>query len=163
MGERVQIDHMTVTKNGIVVKHFQAWDRQSKYIFAGVYSHAKSSSAKRFLLDYIKQSPVPVLSIQVDGGSEFMADFEDACAELDIPLFVLPPRKPTYNGGVERGNRIFREEFYNRNDLLADSIGAMRVELKKALDKYNTYRPHRNLKGLTPMEYIQHTLLEVLP
>ena len=92
-----------------------------------------------------------------------MADFEDACAELGIPLFVLPPRKPTYNGGVERGNRIFREEFYNRNDLLADSIGAMRVELKKALHKYNTYRPHRNLKGLTPMEYIQNTLLEVLP
>jgi hypothetical protein len=34
IGERVQIDHMTVTKNGISFKHFQAWERKSKTIFA---------------------------------------------------------------------------------------------------------------------------------
>ena len=75
MGERVQIDHMTVTKNGITVKHFQAWDRVSKYIHANVYSSAKSTSAKRFLLDLLEKSPFKLLSIQVDGGSEFRADF----------------------------------------------------------------------------------------
>ncbi len=41
----------------------------------------------------------------MDGGSEFMAEFEDACADMKIPLIVLPPKKPEYNGGVERGNR----------------------------------------------------------
>jgi putative transposase len=162
MGERVQIDHMTVTKNGICVKHFQAWDRRSKFMEADIYSHAKSSSAKRFLLDLVKKTPFKIESIQVDGGSEFMAEFEEACADLGIPLFILPPKKPTYNGGVERGNRIFREEFYNRSNLLADSIGGIRAELTKALHKYNTYRPHRNLKGLTPMEYVQNNLLKVV-
>lgn len=160
MGERVQIDHMTVTKNGICFKHFQAWDRRSKFIDAAVYSNANSSSAKRFLLDFVRQAPYKILSIQVDGGSEFMAEFEEACGELGIPLIVLPPSKPTYNGGVERGNRTFREEFYNRPNLLADSIGAMRGELNKALLKYNTYRPHRVLKGLTPMEYINNHILK---
>lgn len=160
MGERVQIDHMTVTKNGICFKHFQAWDRLSKFIDAQVYSDAKSSSAKRFLLDFIRRAPYTILSIQVDGGSEFMAEFEEACAELGIPLIVLPPSKPTYNGGVERGNRTFREEFYNRTNLLADSIGGMRYELRKAVTKYNTYRPHRVLKGLTPMEYINNNILK---
>lgn len=155
MGERVQIDHMTVTKNGIVVKHFQAWDRVSKFIHANVYTQAKSSSAKRFLLDLLEKSPFKILSIQVDGGSEFRADFEDACADLEIPLLVLPPRKPQYNGGVERGNRTFQEEFYANPNLLADSIGHMRYELSKALNIYNTYRPHFNLKGLTPMQYIK--------
>jgi putative transposase len=154
MGERVQIDHMTVTKNGITVKHFQAWDRVSKYIHANVYSHAKSTSAKRFLLDLLENAPFKLLSIQVDGGSEFMADFEAACADLNIPLLVLPPRKPQYNGGVERGNRTFQEEFYANPNLLADSIGHMRHELSKALNIYNTFRPHFNLKGLTPMQYI---------
>jgi putative transposase len=154
MGERVQIDHMTVTKNGITVKHFQAWDRVSKYIHANVYSHAKSTSAKRFLLDLLENVPFKLLSIQVDGGSEFMADFEAACADLNIPLLVLPPRKPQYNGGVERGNRTFQEEFYANPNLLADSIGHMRHELSKALNIYNTFRPHFNLKGLTPMQYI---------
>ena len=160
MGERVQIDHMTVTKNGISFKHFQAWDRRSKFIDTAVYSNAKSSSAKRFLLDFVRRAPYTILSIQVDGGSEFMAEFEEACAELSIPLIVLPPSKPTYNGGVERGNRTFREEFYDRPNLLADSIGAIRFELNKATEKYNTYRPHRVLKGLTPMEYINNHILE---
>lgn len=161
MGERVQIDHMTVTKNGITVKHFQAWDRRSKFIHAQVYSNAKASSAKKFLLELTKVIPFPLLSIQVDGGSEFMAEFEAACAELNLPLIVLPPKRPDYNGGIERGNRIFKEEFYYRKSLLADSIGAMRIELKKALHKYNDYRPHRNLKGLTPFQYIKNHLLEV--
>ena len=86
----------------------------------------------------------------MDGGSEFMADFEEACAEIGIPLIVLPPRKPQYNGGVERGNRTFQEEFYADPRLLADSLGHIRAKLSKALHVYNTYRPHFNLKGLTP-------------
>ena len=160
IGERVQIDHMTVTKNGITIKHFQAWERLSKYIDAGVFSSAKASSAKRFLIDFVDRAPFVIESVQVDGGSEFMAEFEDACAQLNIPLIVLPPKKPEYNGGVERGNRTFREEFYNRSDLLEDSVRGMQAALSKALVKYNTYRPHRNLKGLTPMQYIQTTLSE---
>lgn len=160
IGESVQIDHMTVTKNGTVFKHFQAWERKSKYLTASVYSHAKASSAKRFLLEFVKQSPFPILSIQVDGGSEFMAEFEETCEELNIPLFVLPPRKPTYNGGVERGNRIFREEFYNRSDLLEDSVLGMRAALNKATHTYNSYRPHHCLNGLTPMQYLKANLAE---
>lgn len=160
VGERVQIDHMTVTKNGICFKYFQAWDRTSKFIDTQIYSDAKSSSAKKFLLNFVKNAPYKILSIQVDGGSEFMAEFEEACAELGIPLIVLPPRKPEYNGGVERGNRTFREEFYNRSNLLADSIGAMRLEFRKATEKYNTYRPHRGLKGLTPIQYINNNILQ---
>lgn len=160
LGERVQIDHMTVTKNGITCKHFQAWERKSKHLEAEVYSHAKSSSARKFLFDFVKKAPFKILSIQVDGGSEFMAEFEQACSDLKIPLNVLPPAKPTYNGGVERGNRTFREEFYARRDLLADSISAMRVALRQAVLKYNSYRPHNSLKGLTPLEYINLTLHE---
>ena len=89
-----------------------------------------------------------------------MAGFEDFCAEKKIELFVLPPSKPTYNGGVERGNKTFREEFYNSSRLEADSVGAIQNELVKAVKKYNEYRPHWSLKGLTPMEYIQQSYLE---
>jgi len=160
LGERVQVDHMTARKNGVTCKHFQAWERCSKFIHAQIYSNAKASSAKRFLIELVEKAPFAVLSIQVDGGSEFMAEFETACQELGIDLIVLPPSKPTYNGGVERGNRTFREEFYYRNDILADSIGAIRYHLKQAVLKYNTYRPHKNLAGLTPMAYILNTIRE---
>ena len=161
LGERVQVDHMTVHKNGVTCKHFQAWERCSKFIHTQVYSNAKATSAKRFLTELVEKAPFTICSIQVDGGSEFMAEFETACQELTIELIVLPPSKPTYNGVVEWGNRTFKEEFYYRADLLADSIGAIRYELKNAVLKYNTYRPHKNLNGKTPMAYIHNTFSEI--
>lgn len=153
-GQMVQIDHMTISKNCFFAKHFQAWDPTSKFIHAGLYTNAKSLTAKKFLQELIRKVPFKIDSIQVDGGSEFMKDFEEACAELGIALFVLPPKRPQYNGGVERGNRTFREEFYARKEIFPNSVHGLRSELSKAVFKYNSYRPHFNLKGLTPLQYI---------
>ena len=155
LGERVQIDHMSATKNGVGVKHFQAWERQSKHIHAQIYSNAKATSARKFLRELVEIAPYPIRSIQVDGGSEFRAEFEDECEKLGLTLEVLPPSKPAYNGGVERANRTFREDFYDEPAILADSMGALRFELKKAVEKYNAYRPHFALNGQTPMEYLR--------
>ena len=160
LGERVQIDHMTVTRHNIRMKHFQAWDRKSKFIHAAICSNATAVAAKKFLLELVQKTPFSIKSIQVDGGSEFMADFENACKELNIPLIVLPPAKPEYNGGTERGNRIFREEFYEQPSFRANSLGEAKYLLAKALDKYNNYRPHFNLDGLTPFEYINTNFLQ---
>jgi transposase InsO family protein len=159
-GQMIQIDHMSVSVNQITIKHFQAWDPKSKYIQAHVYSRATSRTAKKFLLELIKTTPFKISSIQVDGGSEFMLHFEEACDELDIKLYVLPPKRPQYNGGVERGNRTFREEFYARRHMLADSTRDINIELQKAVHKYNSYRPHANLNMLTPLAYIQSSYLE---
>ena len=157
----MQIDHITATKNGVTFKHFQAWERRSKHIHAQVYSNATARSAKRVLQELVEIAPYKIISIQVDGGSEFMADFETACEQMEIPLIVLPPARPKYNGGVERGNRTFREEFYACRDLIADSIGAMRFKLRKSVEKYNTFRPHHALKGKTPMEYLRNNQADV--
>ncbi len=153
-GQMVQVDHMSVSKNGCSAKHFQAWDPKSRFIHANLYDNAKSRSAKKFLQELAQKAPFPIESIQVDGGSEFMREFEEACAEKNIKLFVLPPRRPQWNGGVERGNRIFREQFYSRKDIFPDSIQGLRFELSKALQKYNSYRPHFSLEGLSPLQYI---------
>jgi hypothetical protein len=48
--------------------------------------------------------PFAVRALQVDGGSEFMADLEAECARRGVALFVLPPRSPKLNGHVERAN-----------------------------------------------------------
>ena len=159
LGERVQIDHMSATKGGVGVKHFMAQDRmadrKSKHIHAQIYSNAKATSAQKFLRELVQTAPYDIRSIQVDGGSEFMAEFENECAALEIPLIVLPPSKPTYNGGIERANRTFREDFYDDPKILLGSIGALRFELKKAVQTYNEYRPHSALQGRTPIEYLR--------
>ena len=64
----------------------------------------------------LEAMPFPIASIQVDGGSEFMADFEQACEDQRIPLRVLPPRRPQWNGCVERANRSARIEFWSLYD-----------------------------------------------
>ena len=51
-------------------------------------------------------------AIQVDGDSEFEAIFEAECQRRGIKLFILPPRSPRLNGGVERAHRTRTEEFY---------------------------------------------------
>lgn len=158
IGERVQFDHMSVSKNGTHFKHFQGWDRCAKYIDADIYSQANSLSASRFLRDYVKRCPFKISSAQVDGGSEFMKEFEETCKELGIELIVLPPRRPKENGGVERGNRTFREEFYARDDLTTKSIPVFREKLRDQVKKYNGFRPHHGLNGLTPMEYIKNAI-----
>ena len=72
-------------------------------------SRAAASSAKRFLDRLIEQAPLKVKAIQVDGGGEFMADFEHrACEDQDIELCVLPPRSPQLNGCVERLQATYR-------------------------------------------------------
>jgi hypothetical protein len=105
-GEMIQIDYMTVNKNNINMKHFQAWDSKTKTIVAELASNATGNMAAKFLHKVINEMPFKVLSIQVGGGSEFMRHFETECAKLNIPLYVLPPKRSQYNGGVERGEPL---------------------------------------------------------
>ena len=165
-GDMVQIDHMpdrhvNITVNQIGVKHFQAWDPITKSVHAQLYAKATAKSSVKFLDELQGALGFPIRSIQVDGGSEFMSLFEDACKEKEIPLYVLPPKSPQKNGGVERMNRTMREDLYNRPNMSADSIGALRFELKNALKTYNMYRPHQALDNQTPHQYTQNILKEI--
>src|SRR5690606_34263683 len=104
-GELIQVDHMTVHIPGFgYAKHFSATCPVTKYAVYQIYQEATSKNAADFL-EHIKQAlPFSVVSIQVDGGFEFMTHFENACKKSLIPLFVLPPRCPELNGNVEISN-----------------------------------------------------------
>ena len=100
------------------------------------------------------QAPFPIRSLQVDGGSEFRDEFEQACQEAGIPLYVLPPKKPEYNGCVERANGTSRYEFYPFYEGPL-TVAAINQKLAEYQTHYNTYRPHDGIGLLTPMEYYQ--------
>ncbi len=73
----------------------------------------RTGHAKRFREAVIEDLPSPLQSIQVDGGSECRAGFEDAGEALGIPRFVRPPKSPRLNGVVERANDRSRVEFWS--------------------------------------------------
>lgn len=162
VGKLVQIDHMSVYSpfGGQPIKHFTAYDRTTKAVVHEVFSRASSACAARFLEKVLDGMPFPILSIQVDGGSEFMKDFEKACQEKNIPLFVLPPRSPKLNGGVERCNRTSRHEFYQYYKG-SYTVTAIRPALEVYTTHYNTFRPHKALDWETPFDYYQTISSEV--
>ena len=87
----------------------------------------------------------------MDGGSEFQAPFEDACQTLNLPLHVLPPKSPQFNGVVERANDRARVEFWNRyqGPLTVKDAGPALAEYQRF---YNPVRSHYALDWMTPME-----------
>jgi putative transposase len=77
--------------------------------------------------------------LQVDGGSGFAAEFEAACRQRGLYLFVLPPRSPRLNGAVERANRTHTEESYP-SPLFA---GNEKTQPRTPPLGKNTVRPHQ--------------------
>lgn len=154
-GELIQIDHMTVHLGAdFTVKHFQAICPITKWVVQQAYSCATSNVASKFLDLVRSELPFIVKSIQVDGGSEFMGEFEKNCQNYAIPLYVIPPKSPEYNGVVERTNASSKFEFYYfyQNEL---NIASLRKDLSLYVKKFNTFRPHQSLHFLTPLQYCQ--------
>jgi putative transposase len=131
---------------------FSAWDQISKLVGIKAYKRQTSTAAADFLHHLKTKFPFRIKAIQIDGGSEFMDQFEEACRRKKIRLFVNPPRCPQINGGVERSNRTLREEFYEVEDV---SLNV--EEHNQQLDSWaytnNYIRPHRALDMATPYEY----------
>ena len=153
-GDLVEVDTVDLRPlPGVILKHFTARDVVSRWDVLAVYTRATANTAAQFLDAILERTPYKVKAIQVDGGSEFKADFEVLCQARGLPLFVLPPRSPKLNGCVERANRTHREEFYEVFDL-EWTVTSLRPDLLAWETTYNTIRPHKSLGYLTPREYI---------
>ena len=73
---------------------------------------AIAHNAKPFLDKLATDLPLPIATIQIDGGSEFKADFERECKRRGLAFVEIPLRSPQLNGHVERNNGAWRCEFY---------------------------------------------------
>jgi putative transposase len=105
-GDLVQLDTLDIRPlPGAVFKHFTGRDTISRWDTLEVYSRATATTAACFLDKLERCMPFPIRAVQVDGGSEFEAEFEEECQRRNIKLFVLPPRSPKLNGCVERAQR----------------------------------------------------------
>ena len=153
--QAVQVDTLSVAlRPGRTVRHFTGIDRLSRWSAGMAASDATAASAARFLDKLIGAAPFTIEAVQVDGGSEFMADFEAACAAKGVTLAVLPPKSPKMNGRVERMQATLRNELFNVQET-AVSVTGLNPLIDRYLDFYNGERPHDALDGMTPDEYLE--------
>ena len=153
-GDIVQVDTLDLRPlPGVVLKQFTARDVVCRWDVVEVFRSATARNAADFLGAMKARFPFPVHAIQVDGGSEFMDVFEEACQREGLHLFVLPPRSPKLNGHVERAQRTHTEEFWECYEEDLD-LATVRPALRAWETTYNTYRPHQSLAWLTPAEYL---------
>lgn len=160
-GDLVELDTLDVRPfPGAAWKQFTARDRRSRWDVVELRRTASARTATGVLDALAARMPFPVRAISVDNGSEFMADFEAACAARGIALLTLPPRSPKLHGTVERANRTHAEEFYEVTDAEPE-FEAFGAALRAWEDTYNRVRPHQALRYLTPAEYLASLGLDV--
>jgi putative transposase len=160
-GDIIQLDTLDLRPlPGLVLKHFTAHDVVCKWNVLSVHRQATAATAAHFLDTMEDRMPFPIKAIQVDGGSEFESVFEEECQKRGIKMFVLPPRSPKLNGGVERAHRTHTEEFYEVTDSSFD-LAELRQELLEWETIYNTVRPHQALDYLTPLKFLEQERKEV--
>jgi transposase InsO family protein len=153
-GDLVEIDTKEIRmRRGVLLKHFSARDVVSRWDVLEVHHRATSLAAARFLDTLLDRVPFTIKALQVDGGSEFAAEFEEACQQKELPLFVLPPKSPKLNAHVERSHRTHNEEFYEVH-AESDQVPVLNRQLRGWEKTYNCIRPHQSLAYLTPLEFI---------
>ena len=138
-GDLVQVDTFDARPlPGIIFKQFTARDVVSRWDVIQAHTRATASTAAQFLETLLHRMPFPIRALQVDGGSEFAADFEQACQQCGLRLFA---------------QRTHTEEFYK---VTACSLEMKKLnrELRQWERIYYTVRPHQSLGYLTPQQVL---------
>ncbi len=89
-GSLVEVD----TLSGVVRKYFTARYLVTRWDVVQAHSHAKAATVTQFLESSQQRTSLPIKALQVDGGSEFAAELEQACQQRGLLLFVLPLGSP---------------------------------------------------------------------
>ena len=154
-GDLIQLDTLDLRPlPGVTLKHFTARDIISRWDVVSVYHRATAATARNFLEQLEARMPFSIGAIQVDGGAEFEAEFEQELKQRGIRLFILPPRSPELNGYVERAHRTHTEEFYEVTESSFE-LAELRDKLRRWEEIYNRVRPHQALDYLTPLEFLK--------
>jgi putative transposase len=91
-------------------------------------------------------------TIVTDNGPEFTSKAMLLWSEeRDIRIHFIEPGKPSQNAFVESFNGKFRDECLNENWFYGLEDAREKIENWRV--DYNTQRPHRSLRQLTPFEY----------
>ncbi len=90
--------------------------------------------------------------IRSDNGREFIAaTVVSWLAEQKVKTAFIEKGSPQQNPYVERFNGTMRNELLNGEDF--DSLLEARVMIMAWVEEYNSLRPHRGLRMMTPLAF----------
>jgi len=93
-------------------------------------------------------------SITVDNGPEFAGMTLDRWAYAkDVKLAFIRPGKPVENAFIESFNGRLRQECLHQHHFL--DLEEARKTIEQWRMRYNDFRPHRSLNGMTPEGFAQ--------
>ena len=160
-GDLVCLDTFYIGKLKGVGKIWQitACDTACSYAVARILPANNACEAAQFLRDLavsFSEAGWPIQRVLTDRGSEFKADFDLACEDLEITHTRTKPRHAWTNGFVERlqgtilhehWRIVFRRRYFTTRRQLEHS-------LQRFLNFYNNERPHfgYRTKGRTPSD-----------
>jgi IS30 family transposase len=91
--------------------------------------------------------------IQRDGGSEFMAEWEDYAKQHIETIRTSRPYKKNDQAFIERFNGILRKECLGYGNYKKKHLPVLQKRLDEYLDYYHNKRPHLSLDMLTPNKF----------
>jgi transposase InsO family protein len=136
---------------------FVAIDDCSRLGFAAVYPDETSDSSTAFLDELVRfygLHGIGVRQVLTDNGSCFKRRWADACNGHRITVKKTRPYRPQTNGKAERFIRTLLERWAYAYPYANES--ERHTALTPALNFYNRFRPHRALKGLTPLQRVNN-------
>jgi len=100
-------------------------------------------------------------AIVVDNGPEFISrDVDEWAYRTGVELAFIRPGKPVENAYVESFNGKFRDKCLNVHYF--STLQEAKDIIRDWRDSYNTFIPHRSLRGLTPQEFSRQNFTEKL-
>jgi transposase InsO family protein len=136
---------------------FVAIDDYSRLAFAKVYPDETSASSTAFLVELVRfyrSHGIAVERVLTDNGACFKRRWAEACAAYGIVVKKTRAYRPQTNGKAERFIRTLLERWAYAYPYAHES--ARLAALAPALDFYNRFRPHRALRGLTPLQRVNN-------
>jgi len=134
---------------------FVAIDDFSRELFAAILPDKTQHSAKKFLDQVFVECAYSIEQFYTDNGKEYKGDpehheFMKACREYKIEQGFTRVRTPRTNGKAERVIRTIMEQWHEKTRF---NSSAHRInELKRYLNFYNSFKHHKGIEGLTPIE-----------
>ena len=106
------------------------------------------------VLDRLAETKGLPKKVVMDNGPEFTSKTMFLWSEdRNVGLHFIEPGKPSQNPFVESFNGKFRDECLNENWFYGLEDARKKIETWRV--DYNTQRPHRSLRQLTPFEYME--------